>query len=293
MSSVFQIFQDPKLNEQFDKIGCVVLPSVNESAIDELEVLFRTTDGEQRTKQGWYNSSHDKQLDANLIISRGICDIFQTCLGPNLPSYRATVGAFLVKRGSQNGEVIPHADWAMLDECQGISISAFIPLCDLDSTTGWVTVIPGSHKLVELNRGYAPGRNVGWAGLEALMMQYAQPIRLKRGAVLLFDHRLVHYSPAPTQDDVERIVANCSFLPERQPALHFSECLFDRWGSIYRVHQVDESFYLDPNRRLHPAGYYAVIGYRRQPPAKGKLEEAEAILSTAIEMASNAYPQPS
>lgn len=275
------VFKNPEINQKFEQLGFVLLPPLEDSKLVELEHTFRHTDGKDHSKQGWYNSSHDKDLNVNRMISKNIIKHIEPDILSFLDNYRSVVGAFLIKRGNSGGMVKPHADWALTDERFGCGLSAFLPIHRVDETTGCLWVVPGSHKLVELNRGHAPGQVTGWACVEELVFQHAIPIILTPGEILMMDNRLVHSSMPMKNENGERILISCGFIPLDQLNLHFSECFRDEWGSVFRVYQVDDAFYLDTERRLHPGGYYSCLGYRRQPSADVDLRDTLSVLQEA------------
>lgn len=76
--------------------------------------------------------------------------------------------AFQVKPPSDRSQLNPHQDSSLLDEASRPGIYCWVPLVDVDERNGWLEVLPGSHRLGNVQRTL----NVPWqfAGQEEVFV---------------------------------------------------------------------------------------------------------------------------
>jgi hypothetical protein len=117
---------------------------------------------------------------------------------------------FLVKGIGGNSILRLHQDWSIIDERKYRAYSLWIPLCDSTTKNGTLYAMKGSHKFPLNIRGTGIPSKYGPLFNEA--EKYLKPIKVKAGEALLFDSRLLHYSP-PNKSNKSRTAIVNNIIP--------------------------------------------------------------------------------
>jgi hypothetical protein len=115
------------------------------------------------------------------------------------------MSTFLVKSAG-SGELPAHLDWRLVPEPDEISLGCWVPLEDVSAANGGLGVYPGSHLEVAFDRTpESPGHD--WVESYAKRRATATVLELRMGEAVVYDHRLVHYSPT-NQAGTPRLATN-------------------------------------------------------------------------------------
>jgi hypothetical protein len=192
------------------KEGYVVLPFLNNEEVAFLTDLYYQHHTEK--KEGFYATAHsaDKsfkmQLNVEILnqLERAIKEYFFEC--------KALGGSYIAKYSGQNGSLLPHQDWSIVDEEQFRSFNIWIPLVDTNEQNGAICVLPHSHNLVKSFRGV----NVPdpFYQISNYVWKYHQTLDMKAGEALLYDHRLLHASGI-NHTDTPRLAVVFGIIPEK------------------------------------------------------------------------------
>lgn len=136
-----------------------------------------------------------------------------------LQDHRAFMSSFLLKWPTDDSQLDLHADWSYVDERRWRTLAVWIPLVDTgpDHDNGTLMVVPGSHRLVRSWRGtstppwYGPG--------EAGFTRAAIPVAAPAGHAVIFDNRLLHYSPPNRSTELRPVLAG-ALAPSDVPLIH-------------------------------------------------------------------------
>ena len=112
----------------------------------------------------------------------------------------------ITKWPGTRGEVVPHRDPSFVDERRFRSLGVWCALEDLTLACGPLVVRPGSHHGAPTVRPHQLPDNV-WAGDGPAEHVPEQPIELKSGSALIYDHALVHGSGANSTSTPRTVIA--------------------------------------------------------------------------------------
>ena len=139
----------------------------------------------------------------------------QAFLGPDLLVYHVTCW---LKEPGDSSFVSWHQDGTYFHLDPPEHTTAWVALTDSTMESGCVQVLPGSHKLGQLDHGTRPSTDNllsnGQHILRDLDKSSAKPLVLKVGQLSLHDTLLVH-SSGPNQSAYRRVGIGISYIPTR------------------------------------------------------------------------------
>ncbi|MCB0507139.1 MAG: phytanoyl-CoA dioxygenase family protein [Chitinophagales bacterium] len=160
----------------------------------------------------------------------------------------------VIKPKAENKYLSAHQDISFVDEQYGCSSFLWIPVDDINTENGAITVLPKSHKWARWqkthNREISPLlKNNAW------IQERMQPVFMQKGDALLFDASLIHGS-LPNRSATNRIAMNTAICHAHLPLVHY-ECS-DKKQAFVTKYSVDETFWRDFKfTQAVPTGMYA------------------------------------
>ena len=134
-----------------------------------------------------------------------------------------------------------HQDWSFVDEQRAASVGLWIPLTDVDLSTGCLQVVPGSHAFPHAPR--AACTPFAYPQLVAqLKSECLETVPMKAGQAMLFDNRLFHCSPANI-GSAQRIAATAVIVPAGCTMRYYHLVDRDRPNDV-EVFEVPDDFFL-------------------------------------------------
>lgn len=202
------ILLDEKQNSELQKEGFVVLPFLNEGEISELVSFFNqkiTLD-----EGSFYATAHAKEVHFRNEMSHKIVEVIQEKVDSCFKNHQLLGASYIVKSKGLSQALQPHQDWNIVDESMHRSYNIWIPLVDLDEENGVILVMPKSHAWITNYRhssipcSFQQVHEQIWANM--------QPLFLKAGEALIYDHALLHASK-PNISQSDRIACACGIIP--------------------------------------------------------------------------------
>ncbi|HHG85354.1 MAG TPA: hypothetical protein ENJ82_11465 [Bacteroidetes bacterium] len=225
----FPIFKDAKRNVELAEKGFVIFPFLSAEAVADLKAFYYANHAV--APQGFYASAHVRDTDFRKRMSMEIRRLIQQPLNENLDEFQALGGTFISKPGGASGILPPHADWNIVDEREFRSYNLWIPLVDMVPENGAVQVLPFSHRWFDAVRG--PDIPNPLLPVTDEIWQYMQPLKMKAGEALLYDHRLIHAS-AVNETAEQRLACVFGLVPKGAEMRHY--CLEGGKVAAYRSH---------------------------------------------------------
>ena len=271
------IFFDSGLQHSFDENGYVIVPFLDPQQIAELDSAYHSLSGESGLNKGWHATIHSDNPEYKRKISDAICAEFEHPAKKYVKDYKAVFANFTVKEPNrEDSQFDLHLDWSMTDETRFSSLTIWTPLIDITDNNGYLWVLKGSHKLGFTIRG-GPGLHT-WS--ENKSREFNPPqferviLKLKAGEALIYDHRLIHGSPA-NKSSTLRIAINYTLIPESATSLHYH---FHNENE-YEIFEVGPDFYLNHPIMTYPENYKSL---GRFPVKGGKFLNHETFNSYCI-----------
>jgi ectoine hydroxylase-related dioxygenase (phytanoyl-CoA dioxygenase family) len=133
--------------------------------------------------------------------------------------YEILYGNFMVKEPGEESVMKIHQDWTYVDETKNNSFAIWVPLCNLTTQNGAFHVVPYSHNSKNLQRG--PGTHCPFfEHREIIEEKFSNPLYLKAGEAVCWNHRLAHYSPSNLSEK-PRIAVTVIIVPKNKEIIHF------------------------------------------------------------------------
>jgi len=253
-------FKDPSISETILDKGFHIEPLLTDKEVRELRASYeelKNMAADSIGDQFWPSGrSHNAEIrnfakdEIEKIIPGRLAEYV------NVESTTFIGGTYLVKPPSDISSLDPHQDSSHVDERNGFSVYAWIPLTDTNEKNGWIQYLPGSHKWGIDQRSL----NVPWplADLNKKMWPLMKGIPMKAGQVLFFHSALIHSSP-PNLSDTVRVACNYYLHPKESPFCHFYTDPTIPEGKV-EIYSVTPDFYYSEDFESKPnADKYPLI----------------------------------
>ena len=216
---VRRIFQNNKLEQEITQNGFVVIDLFSDDEIQSLTSLFNQYSFEITED---FHSTHfsnkrayKKEVNAviNRVIEQKTIHLFEM--------YQPIFSNFMVKNPSSKSIMPLHADWTYVDENTFRSFACWIPLVDTTFENGALGIVPNSH-LFPINWRGPRIPSPFHAFNEYIIQNYGKVIPMKKGQCVVYDHRLLHFSP-PNLSSLVRPAINVVFTPKEASIYHYMQ----------------------------------------------------------------------
>lgn len=252
------VFQDQKLQEQFDKDGFVHLPAfLSAEGVAELKAayyeLLPESGGALTAEEADFKSKSEITYDFTFIdrnweykqkVFDRITAAFEAHYTSILDDFTPIIANFIFK-AEDAGEVPLHQNWAFVDEYKYTSVSIWVPLVDSNRQNGTLEIAPGSHKRF----GRFRGPMVPWELdqiKEDVIRDFLIPMDAKAGDAVILDDSVVHYSNINKTDGL-RLTIQLILIPSGVPSIHYHLDREQNPNEV-RILEVDRDFYM----KFHP-----------------------------------------
>ncbi len=235
-------FSDIHINKVVERNGFAVVPFASAEELQDLKLFYNTLP--ETNSKGTYVTMFHPSYEYRKKVEQKIRQLFAAKAEKMLINYRVLFTNYMVKEPGPEGGFPVHQDWTYVDETKYASYAFWIPLSDVGVTNGALHVVPGSHKFITHLRGpfvHEPFRELS----EEIKKKYSQPVNLKAGEALIWDHRLIHYS-LPNLSNQPRIAFTLILVPENVEVIHcFGKNNPSKSIDEVEVFDVDTTFYLN------------------------------------------------
>jgi hypothetical protein len=231
-------FVDPRLAQQFEREGYVVIPLLTKDDIEEVNAIYHRFS--VRFETGWHTDMYSHDLEYRRVVHEQVGVIFERRLKNILDGYRFCCGNFVVKEPSPLSAVPLHQDWTIIDPDVSRSLNVICPLIDTNSVNGQLNVVPGSHH---------PPSRISFGPIDEILLEpllpeirshHLQALEQKAGDALIYDGRVLHSSEA-NQSDSTRICFSAGFVPRDIPLRHYYRDPEN--PSVLEVYEITDDFF--------------------------------------------------
>ena len=209
------LLKDPALQATLDKEGYVTIPILDESKLTELNSFYNLIhpDGKAPGKiENIHMTTWCEDFEYKSRVGAFIKEAFKESLDKHFFDYRTLNEVFIVKDKGEATTFKVHQDWSVVDETSVPSVNVWMPLHDVDESSGALWTLPGSHKIERPIRGSGylfPDYSPFFDELE----ESAVSVGLKAGHAIVFYLNAIHGSPPNVARDERR--ATCfTVIPE-------------------------------------------------------------------------------
>ena len=240
-------FKNADLQKQIEHEGYVQFPLLSKGKVDEL--LDGYAAGVIDEKSGFHCTMFNSDNEYRKSVNRSIKEVFDEALLGVVVGADMLYANFMVKEPDEGSDFYVHQDWTYVDENKASSWAIWVPLVDLTDSNGALHVVPGSHRMENNFRG--PGVADALEGLhDVIRNEFGVPLYLKAGEAVVWNHKLVHYSP-PNRSTESRVAATVVLVPKGEQVVH---CRAGKSDLDVDIHEVVEDFYMNYEIEKGPEG---------------------------------------
>lgn len=230
--------RDSSSQQRLVEDGYVVVDLLDGEALASLTELW---DEVGAGLTGFHSTIHSDSVAHKRRVDEQLRSILTPRVEGRFDRHRCVIANFVAKAPGDGSEMPEHLDWTMVADPDLISVGVWAPLVDTDRANGGLSVIRGSHRdlLAISGTPHFPS----FDEMRSISHRFADEDRieldLRAGQAVIYDHRVVHYSPA-NRSDAERVAVNVAVVPREARLFHHH---LHPSGSVERF-QVDDSFYV-------------------------------------------------
>lgn len=209
-------FKNADLQKQIELQGYARFPLLNSGEVAKLLSQYQA--GIADEKSGFHCTMFSPNESYRTSVDKLIKETVKRSLTDQIEGAHMLYANFMVKEADTGSNFYVHQDWTYVDESKTSSWAIWVPLVDLTENNGALHVVPESHKMTNYFRG--PGIADALEGLhDVIRNELGVPLYLKAGEAVVWNHRLVHYSPA-NLSSTSRVAATVILVPEEAQVLH-------------------------------------------------------------------------
>lgn len=234
------LFKDKTRQAELEENGFVIIPFLDEAELGHLNQFYATVH-DNAEPPGFIDHIHMTtwcaDSDYKKKISSGLTEVFTNACEAYFKNYRRLNHVFIIKKNQQQSVFKVHQDWNVIDETKYQSVNVWVPLHDVDETSGALWILKGSHRINRKVRGAGylfPEYGPYFDKLE----KAAVSVKLKAGEAIVFYHSVIHGSP-PNISERNRLAACFSVIPKEAPlCIYFQKNETDQ----LEQHEPDDDF---------------------------------------------------
>lgn len=228
------VLKNRQYQQQLNEEGYVIVPFYTPEEVKALTEYYLTNTPQQK---GFQPTTYSHDLEYRLAASEFIKKTAQPHLENYFEQYKTFMGSFIVKNADKNSELGVHQDMTLVDESRFMGINVWIPLCDTHERNGALYLIPKSHRLFPTYRA-ATISNIYDKHYQTIK-KYMQPVYMKAGEAIIFDHSILHYSPPNLSGEI-RIATNI-FVTHQEATITI--CYHDKEKNKIELFEEQDDFF--------------------------------------------------
>jgi hypothetical protein len=248
MGTYRQAFIENDWEIALSQAGFAIVPMLSEEEISQIGEFYQS---HQPSGSTGFHSTH---FLTDRILKREVHSflkkIFEPHIDLRLSGFDIRFCNFMVKESGVDSIMPLHTDWTYVEENKHRSLALWCALTDTTEQNGALGVVPGSHKLPVNIRGpqiKTPFHDFN----EAIIRHSGKLLEIPAGHAVIYDHRLMHYSPANLSDK-RRVAINVILTPREADIKHY--CVLDNPDLIHSYNVKEEHFFIEYDAFQAPGG---------------------------------------
>jgi ectoine hydroxylase-related dioxygenase (phytanoyl-CoA dioxygenase family) len=236
-----QIFSSEADEQRFRRDGFVVLDLLTAEQLADLWTFYEASFPARRSvvpfaqALPYYISVFDRDVAHRKEVDARVAAVVAPAVDVHMIDYEVFTSNFMIKFPG-DGQIEAHQDFNFVDESRHTAFNLWCPLVDTDLRNGSLYVIPGSHQVFLTQRG--PNLPRALTEHNDVFKRYARRLPLAKGQAVIFDHRLIHYSP-PNRSSAPRVAIQSVLTPRDASTVHY---VYDAGTDRVRAHRIDRTF---------------------------------------------------
>jgi hypothetical protein len=213
--SPYTYFNDSRVSQKLFEEGYCIVDFIDNHKVQLLLNLYNNQLSNEVYEMRYTDNESQVGAYQGLIseeIHKSIGAILRGTLDEWFNSYKNIINAFSIKTPGGDGKVPIHQDATAVDEEMFSPVTIWIALQDVGLENGALYLIPKSHHIFSPYRGATIDRIT--INVDHLLTPLFIPTPLKAGQALIFDSRILHFSP-PNFSPLNRVAVNCRICPSQ------------------------------------------------------------------------------
>lgn len=211
-----QVFRDSARQEAFERQGFALVRLFDgaqaAALLERLEALERRAPPvqlppDEALRKSFFHPDLDYRTQVDAVGREALAGR----LAEILDGYRIVACGQFTKRPHAK-EMGLHRDWTMMRNPALPAVNIWCPLVPVDRSNGTLALLPGSHKLPNVE---APGVQPFYGGYAQALKKRSMSFALAPGEALIFDNRVLHWSTANRTGD-PRPVLRAVAVPQEE-----------------------------------------------------------------------------
>lgn len=228
------VFNDEELQQQFDKDGYIVVPFLSNEEVSRLKKLYEEVS--PQIPASFHSTSFSTDNVLKQKINNEVEKIYSSKAETLFHDIKKLGSSFLTKPTGITGTMPVHQDWTVVDEEKFYSVTAWIPLQDVNENNGAIKVLPGSHRFSKTLR--SPNIPNEFDGLSDVISKQMKTLNMKAGEAFIFNHALLHASWL-NQSSSPRLAVTYGLIPSEAKLYLY---LKNEKGKVEKYSMPDDMF---------------------------------------------------
>lgn len=208
------VFKSDTLAKEFNNNGFVLAGNIGKALLSKVKKVYDELHSFPINNIGVFHTLYSTDLTYRSKLNNALNTILKPTYDGLFTNYKVTANLVIVKFLHQHSAFGIHQDTTGLDERKFVPINVWIPLQDTAIDNGCLCLVPKSQKFA------FPYRGTSFKGqfdeISAEIIPYLLPIKMKAGDILVFDNRMLHYSPPNTHKNPRIVVMSGIFHQEAE-----------------------------------------------------------------------------
>lgn len=189
-----RIFLDPDLDAALRRDGYVVVDGLGSDQVTALRTL--ADELYPGRPDGFHSSLQSADHAYRSRVFAEVPPHFAALASDLFDRLEPFAASLTLKWPGEASELVAHQDWTMVDERQFRTVNIWCPLVDTGATNGALSVLPGSHRVLNHLR-CSPANPVTFVTEEtSVRFDEMDLVPVAAGQLVIFDHALLHGSAA-------------------------------------------------------------------------------------------------
>jgi hypothetical protein len=242
------IFKNEQLDKQLSDKGYIIADSL----LDKEEIK-RLYDFATSHDSHYSSAFHTTHFSTDTSYKKEVHNLISQAVSPKveklLQNFKPIFGNLMIKMPDPSVTMPLHADWCYVDEKRTRSLAVWIPLVDTNIENGCIGVVEGSHRVTNIIRGPNIKQSSSLETDAIWAEKYGKLIPMKAGDAFIYDHALLHFSPANKSGKI-RPALNLSMVPQDTEIIHY--CIPDGAENMEKYIVTSADFYIDYDNFQRP-----------------------------------------
>jgi hypothetical protein len=190
------ILKNKQFSENVNVNGYVFAGNIGSELVLKIISVYEEHHKFLENSTGVFHTLYSNDLSYRIILNKVLSELLKPTYDILFKNYKIIANLIITKFPDQNSAFDIHQDTTSLNENAFTPLNVWIPLQDTSLENGCLCVVPKSQKFAYPYRGTSfKGQ---FEDVSNEIKPYLLPLKMKAGDILIFDNRMLHFSPPNT-----------------------------------------------------------------------------------------------